>query len=287
MLTRLLPSFALAIAVVGTSDPAVGACGADSSHICAAGSLWYQANNVRLKLQVPPGSDDYVQMVFSFLDPLNLRIEGEALQRGASDRTSIMLVGGLVVLTRGLPPERAQQMELLNVSLNFHQLVVILLSQAFPEGPDKFRDSRTVDMTEATRGIMITTGSVFAFYTTPWSLKGKLLRKNPETVDFSFTFEFPTDNIRGKVAFEGTWSKTSRAPVFDSNMSLDGWTAITRGSTTIKQEGALILDYGPQSKPGNLRTLGELQESLRRQEAPSSNPTADPDAHKSGARGSP
>ena len=98
------------------------------------------------------------------------------------------------------------------------------------------------------------------------------LAKDKETVDFSLRFTYTHDKASSVLLFQGAWKKLQQAPQIDSSMSLSGWQLHLLGPIEIKQQGGTILDYGAQSKPTPLGTLGELRKSIIAEKA-GSNPT--------------
>lgn len=281
---RSIASLVASVVLAVASVPSKAACG-NEREICAAGSPWYSANGATLRFQ-DRSTDDYGTWVFSLPEPISMAIDTESLHQGKTSKGKILLVGGRVMLTKDLELEKGYEIDALDGAALLYQLVISLLSQALPEGPEKLKDKLAVNRTEAKRGIKIATSSASGFFPPPWKLTGAISRKTAEVIAFSFDFDFPADNSRRTFALTGEWRKTDPAPSLDPKLSLEGWKAYALGPITIKQEGGTIFDYGAQATPTTLRTLGELQESIRKNEARSNN-TVDTDARKSGARGSP
>ena len=285
-MTQAHPIVGIVAALVfgGSSPVAHGACG-NEREICAAGSPWYSANGATIRLQ-DPSTRDHAAWTFSFPESMSMSIDTESRHEGKATKGKILLIGGRVMLTNGLELEEGYEIDALDGAVLFYQLVISLLSQAFADGPEKFKDTTAVDVADDKRGIKIATSSASGFFGPPWKLKGALNRKSPDVIAFSLDFDFPVENSRRIFMLTGEWKRTVPSPVLDPTLSLEGWKAYALGPISIKQDGASILDYGAQATPTALRTLGELQESLRKNET-SSNSTADPNAQTSGTRGSP
>jgi hypothetical protein len=273
---------ALILAVSGRG--AHGACG-EEKEICASGSPWYSANGATVRFE-DPTTGDYGVWTFSFPEPTSMVIDEESRYQGQTTRGRIILVSGRVMLTKGLDLKESYEIDTIDGPVLFYQLVVSLLSQVFPAGPGKFKETLIVDLAENARGIKIATPSASGFFGAPWKLKGRVDRKSSEVIAFSLAFECQIENSRRTFALRGEWRKTVQVPTLDPNMSLEGWQAYVLGPVSIKQDRGTILDYTAQRRPIKLRTLGELQESIRKDEASSSR-TGPPDGSKDSTRGSP
>ena len=237
----------------------------DKSFICAAGSPWYQATEANIRVS-STGSSDHTQWRFVFPEARSLSIDFETKHQGGLQTGKILLVGGRVMLTKGFSPSKGYEIDSLDLPVLNYQLVITLLSQAFPPGPDKFEGKRTVDLVEKKRGIKIATMSASGRYPSPWALKGEMQRRDVETIGFSFAFSYEAEGAKQSMLINGEWKKAATFPRLDPSMSLEGWSLYSLGGVSIKQEGATILDYGAQSQQTSLRTLGELQESIRKKD---------------------
>jgi hypothetical protein len=249
------------------------ACG-DAKTICAGGSPWYEANAARVRFSAS-GSADFAEWQFLVPDPLDIEIRTTSSHEGKIEKGTIILVHGRMMLTRGLSLERGYEIDAIDSPVLSYQLAMTLLTQAFPKGPAELHGTHAVDLRERERSIQVATTSASGEYPPPWTLKGKVARTDSENIAFALTFTFPAEKARETLAIEGTWTKRMRPPALDPNMKLEGWNAYALGPISIKQQGGTILDYGAQARPTQLRTLGELQKSLRRSEA-SSNPAPQP-----------
>jgi|SRR5215813_286487 len=240
-------------------------CG-DQSVICAAGSPWYRANGAELRISTP-GSSDYAQWKYAMPDADTLSIDFETKSQGSSQTGKILLVGGRAMLTKGFSPSKGYEIDALDIPVLNYQLAVTLLSQAFPSGPDKFDGKRAIQLFEQKRGIKIATISASGCYPPPWRLNGEMHRRDSEAIEFSFAFLCKGEGVQQEMQLNGEWKKAMKSPQLDASMSLEGWSLYTLGGISIKQEGATILDYAAQAYPTRLKTLGELQESIRKQNA--------------------
>jgi len=283
-------------------------CGTDTEDVCATGSPWAQATAVRVRLSLP-GSTDYEEDTFSIPDPFNLAIQTEQRYQGEWYKGTFLLVNGCVMLTRGHTPDltldRGLEIDALDGPVTGYQMAIGLLARAVPEGPEKISGVTQVDLTETSRGFKIATPSSSAYLGPPWTVKGTVSRRNPDTIEFALTADFPAGTPRGYrdragkwvmspqkqtprrwFTLSGEWRKLPQAPALDRSLSLEGWRVYAVGPTTSRPAaGITVLDYLAQPMPTNLRTLGELQDSLR-QEGPDYNPRGTPDPRKNCVRGS-
>lgn len=253
------------ILVVGAGAASVESADCnDESFICAAGSPWYQASESKIRVS-SGGSSDFAQWKFLFPEADSVSIDFDTRAQGIAQTGKILLVGGRVMLTKGFSPGKGYEIDALDLPILNYQLVVTLLSQAFPPGPDKFEGKQTVSVSEQKRGIKIATTSASGRYPSPWTLKGEMQRRDVETIDFSFTFSCAENGAQQAFLISGEWKKAAKPSPLDPSMSLEGWSLYALGGTSIKQQGATILDYAAKPQGTSLRTLGELQESIRKQ----------------------
>lgn len=250
-----------ALFLVALSFLAWAACGPKDGDICAAGSPWYAANLVKLTV-TQPNVPDLTRLTLTVPDPRNLVLDLDNVFQGTPQKGTIKLVEGRAMLTRGLSLERGYEIDALDGPVLTYQMLVSLLSQSIPDGPDKFVGARNINIKETSRGIRIATMSASGYFSPPWALTGSVSRRDEETVDFSLRFTYTHNDASSALWFDGTWKKLRQAPQIDSSMSLSGWQLHLLGPVEIKQEGGIILDYAAQSKPTPLGTLGELRESI-------------------------
>jgi hypothetical protein len=246
--------------VMGTVAARAG-CGPKDPYICAAGSPWHAANFVKLAVSVPE-SADVSRFTLTVTDPLNFVIDVDDVVQGKARKGTIMVVEGRAMLTRGLSPVKAKEIDTLDFYVLEYQMLVSLLSQAIPSGPDNLTGTNSVNIKEQKMGLRGATWSASWDCPPPWELTGTVSRKDNETVDFSLRFTITRHNASMVMSFDGTWKQFQQAPRIDSSMPLSGWNFYLLGLVVIRQEGSVIIDYRAQSKPMPLGTLGELRRSI-------------------------
>jgi hypothetical protein len=263
---RLVALFMFALSSTAWAD-----CGQKDPDICAAGSPWYAANHVKLAVS-QPSTADITRFTLTVPDPLNLVLDLDNVFEGKPQKGTIKLVEGRAMLTRGLTLERGYEIDALDGPILSYQILVSLLSQAVPNGPDKFTGAKSINIKEKKKGIRVATMSASGYFSPPWGLIGSVSRKDKETVDFSLQFTYTHNKTSAVLLLDGTWKQLQQAPQIDPSMSLSGWKLHLLGPVVIKQEGGTIFDYGAQSKPTPLGTLGELRKSILAKKA-GSNPS--------------
>jgi len=266
LIQRLVCVFLCVLSLSAWAD-----CGPKNPDICAAGSTWYAANYVKLAVSQPKVTD-ITRFTLTVPDPLNLVIDQDNVFQGKAQKGTIKLVEGRAMLTRDLSLEKGYEIDALDGPILTYQILISLLSQAAPNGPDKFLGTKNINISEKKRGIRIATMGASGYFPPPWALAGSISRKDKETVDFSLRFTYTQNKASAVLLFDGSWKKLQQAPQIDSAMSLSGWKLHLLGPVEIKQEGSTIFDYGAQSKPTPLGTLGELRKSILAEKA-GSNPT--------------
>jgi len=263
-----------------TAD-ALADCG-KSDDICAAVSPWARANTASVRVQ-PENSPDFDLWDFKFGRENDLLLRIETHRDKQQTQGEILLVSGRAMLTKGISLDKGYEIDALDAPVLMYQLVVSLLGQALPEGPEKLAASRQISMAEPKRGIRIATHSASGRFPPPWSVDGTIEKVGILQFDYSLDFAYPAEDggETVKMRLSGNWKKGSAPPTFDDTMNIEGWSLHTIGPFSIKQEGSTIYDYGAQAKPLQVRTVGELRKALARDEA-SSNKQLQPTAQGGG-----
>lgn len=243
------------------SSSAWAGCGSKGPDICAADSPWYAANFVNLAVS-QPNTTNITRFTLTVPDPFNLVLDLDNVCEGKPQKGTIKLVEGRAMLTRGLSLERGYEIDALDGPMLTYQILVSLLTQAIPNGPDTFAGAKSINITEKKKGIRIATMSASGYFPPPWALTGSVSRRDKETIGFALRFTYTQNKATAVLLFDGAWKKLQQAPQIDSSMSLSGWQLHLLGPVEIKQEGSTILDYAAQSKPTPLGTLGELRKSI-------------------------
>jgi hypothetical protein len=251
------------------AEAAIADCG-EVEDICAANSLWAQSHTASVRVQREK-NPDFALWEFTFGAGNDLLLKINSHQGKTQTRGTILLVSGRAMLTKDLAIHRGYEIDALDAPILMYQLVVSLLSQAVPEGPDKLAASRKISVSESKRAIRIATQSASGRFPPPWRVNGSINKKGPLQFEYSLTLAYPTeDNHKmATMVLSGKWNKVSAPLTLKDTMSIEGWSLHTIGPFSVKQEGITVFDYGAQAKPSEIRSLGELRKALAKDEASS------------------
>ena len=97
-------------------------------------------------------------------------------EKGAPIKGTIAMVGGRVMLTKDLQPDRGREIDWLDGPVLNIILVTKLLGREFPEGPESLNGSRRIDRTDKV-GLKYATPSAQGYIPAPWHLVGTITKK--------------------------------------------------------------------------------------------------------------
>jgi hypothetical protein len=176
---------------------------------------------------------------------------------------TIAMVGGRVMLTKGLKLEPGYEIDALDAPVLSIKLVMIVLGRVFPKGPEEVTGARNIGRTN-TIGIKYATPSASGYIAPPWHVKGKVNKLADGTVTFDMALTFPLEQTDKKnrtytMNMSGQLSMLGR-PVFLDADSLDGWTTYGIGPQEVKQGASTILDYGAKPEESTrYKTIGDIR----------------------------
>ncbi|REK06279.1 MAG: hypothetical protein DWQ36_13785 [Acidobacteria bacterium] len=236
-------------------------CGEDGD-ICPGDSPWARSDSASVRLQ-EEGSADFTLWEFAFGGGEDLLLNVQSKQGHELTRGSILLVSGRAMLTKDLALEKGFEIDALDVPVLMYQLVVSLLAQAVPEGPEELVASRVVDVAEVERAIRIGTQSASGGFSPPWSVEGEVESTGSSQFEYSLTFTYSIGP--GETAgmhLSGSWSRRPEGSSLEDSLDIQGWSLHTIGPFSVEQEGVTIFDFGAQASSLEVRTLGELRKAL-------------------------
>ncbi len=250
----------LAMLLVGSSS--MGAS-CDKDPECGDVSAWAGFNRVVLR-QSSSESSESVEWVASF-DHKAIDASIDVVTRGSSKPMAgtVALVGGRVMLTRGLQLERGYEIDALDAPVLSIKLLWIVLGRVFPKGPNEITGVRSIDRTHPI-GIKYATPSASGYIPAPWNVKGEVSKLADGTVPFELALTFAVEQQDGKkstftIVMNGELGMLGQ-PVFSDGDSLDGWTTYGMGPQQTKQGSSTILDYGAKSQEATrYRTIGDIR----------------------------
>lgn len=250
MIGRLARIAMLAAAFAGGSVH--GACGADKE--CDDLTAWSKFTAATLRISDPESG--YIaswKMEFDH-EKMDILVRTDTNDgRGGVTRGEVAMVGGRIMMSRGLSLPRGAEIDAIDAPVLSMKLAVIVLSRAFPKGPESIPRDARFDRTDKV-GIRYATPSAGGYIPAPWKATGKVSREASGTIAFDFSLSFPVEGGAGKkrnqvMAISGSLAKLER-PVFSDATSLAGWTTYGVGPQVEKRGDSTILDYGAKSDDG-------------------------------------
>jgi len=263
---RSLAASLLLFLAAGTSTADCG----DRDDICAADSPWARSDSASVRVQ-QEDSTDFALWDFTFGGDNDLLLTIHTKQGKEETQGTILLVSGRAMLTKDLSLERGYEIDALDAPVLMYQLVVSLLSQAVPEGPEKLTASRKLSVNEPNRAIRIATQSASGLFPPPWKVEGSVTSKGTSQFEYSLAFAYPREggSRTANMYLNGHWRRSPEPATLQDSMNIQGWSLHTIGPFSMKEEGGTIFDYGAQTRPLEVRTLGELRKALATDEASS------------------
>lgn len=248
-------------AFFATPALASASCGNDPE--CDDVSAWAAFTRITLRQSVS-GSDEAIEWLGLF-DHKALDVSIDIATHGTKEPMAgtVGLVGGHVMLTKGLKLQPGYEIDALDAPVLSMRLVMILMKRVFPKGPDQIMGPTNVDHTGRV-GIKYATPSASGYIAAPWYVKGKVSRVADGTLPFELALSFPvqqqdkqvsslTIDMKGELAVLGR-------PVFRDTDSLEGWTTYGLGPQQTKQGSSTILDYGAKAQEdARYRTIGDIR----------------------------
>jgi hypothetical protein len=260
-LRRTASILAAAVVMALAGHSRVSAC--DDGYICAAGSPWLSVNSLSLRLR-EPATGRSETWDFSTPEENSFVVDFVLHRQQQTVVGKIILVGGRVMLLKGIPADPGDELFALDASKVMFTLVVNVLTQAFPKGPQGLNGKVTADVAEAKRSIMIGTMTDSFWFPAPWSVKGSLERLSSEAIAYALFFRsarFGNDEKSG-INLVGEWKNTVPPPKLDSAMSLEGWSVYSLGPMSRVSGTTSYLWYGAKPLSLPVRTLGELKDYM-------------------------
>lgn len=235
----------------------------DKDPECSDVSAWSSFTRVVLK-QSSPGSTGAVEWIASF-DHKAVDASIDVVTRGSSKAMvgTVALVGGQVMLTKGLKLEPGYEIDALDAPVLSIKLLMIVLGRIFPRGADEIAGSRSIDRTDSI-GIKYATPSASGYIPAPWDVKGQVSKLADGKVRYELALTFPVEQKDNKktsftIVMSGELGVLGR-PVFLDTDSLDGWTTYGMGPQQVKQGSSTILDYGAKPEEASrYRTIGDVR----------------------------
>ena len=234
-------------------------CGRDPA--CTDVGDWGRFTRIDLR-QSGPGKDDRSEWHARFdHERSDISIDVDSHWGDTAMEGTVAMVGGRVMLSRGLELEPGREIDALDAPVLGLQLPMVLMARIFPDGPGPIAGVREIDH-RGEHPIRLATPSASGTIDAPWTVKGKIEKASDGSLRFKLAFSAP-GSVAGTSSFstdlEGSFAM-SRGPVFAETASLEGWKVYGVGPQKTQREGATILDYGARpEQPGALRAIADIR----------------------------
>jgi hypothetical protein len=233
----------------------------------AAPSPWSEFADYTLELKAPLRGEASTWRFRAFADPADVIVDFDTVAPKGRTKGSILLVGGQAVATRGFTPEAGFELDALDIAIVNLKVLTELLDAALPAGPAALKASHAVSAKDDRAPIFVNTPGANAQFNAPWSLKGRLERRDANAVSFRLELEAPggeKPGERSRWVFTGKASGSVKGRVMDDSMSLAGWTAYGLGpARPAKAQSHASLRFGATKLPGPFATLKDLRAALK------------------------
>ena len=186
---------------------------------CVADSPWYAANRLEIRFESEDGAADWL---FELASGAEYRITLDERLGGEPERTGVlMMVGGEVMITRGmdLTPETA--FDRLDTASLIQKLVLQLLQHVFAQGPEEVFGIKHFRVTRDNLRISAATPRARTDFAPPWSVTGFVDNGSYGYIAFDMEFEAPDVGYRAR--FTGRWEARPDAYEFRDAMLIEDW----------------------------------------------------------------
>jgi hypothetical protein len=237
-----LPILALACALAGPAGAQAKCVGA----ACDRDGPWRKLTRAEVYLADP--DSPHLEIFRAEFDPArrDVAIHVDVRRPEGEARGTVLMVGGRMLMVRGLPLERGREIEALDWPLVNIQLAQIVLGRVFPDGPASLKGERAFDHS-GKAPIEYGTASTRGRIEAPWRAEGSAAQVQPGLVTFAFTLSSPlktgkkTETLR--MRFRGELAMLER-PVLPDDGSLEGWSAFALGPRAEKRGDKTVVGFG-------------------------------------------
>lgn len=252
--------------------PLVAGAACDPDPECDDPAAWASFTRVVLKLTAGDSDAGAVWHASFDQETMDALIESEMHGPDIAQKGTIALVGGRIMLSKGMELKPGYEIDALDAPVLYIKLAMIVLGRVLPDGPEAISGHRDVDLTDTT-GIKYATMSASGYIPAPWQVQGRVERDAGGSVTFDLALTYPLEQADGEggtytMHMNGTLAMRD-GPVFRDDDSLEQWTVYSVGPREIKTEGGMILDYGatPENE-SEYRTIGDLRSFIAAESDP-------------------
>ena len=225
-------------------------------------SDWYQTNRFELSIQDDQNNWTAHWLISLDINSNTIKIEKNDYFLDQNIKGSLIILLGKVMLSNGLILKRNHEIDAVDTPVIMLQLLLNLLYQSVPKGPQTVGNELTINHTELTTPIRVTTKSASAFFNTPWSVSGTLSKGPQDVIAYDLKFNAKLDKgayylikMNGKLHQEDT-------AVLENTMNLEGWEIYDIGPYSHQANSKARINYGASKSFSKAKTLGELRQEL-------------------------
>jgi hypothetical protein len=175
-------------------------------------------------------------------------------------RAEMGVVGGNVLLVRGMNLENEPPIDRLDQPILHLKLALAFLSRAFPGGPSAVPRGASIDLNETARALEVGTPSGRARIAVPWRLSGAAETDEGGRLRFALevAYRLPGRDREDHLSSAGTLEPTSGFRWSD-DAPLDGWTILQLGYGESRRDGSTIFDFAARPMAVDVRTIGDIR----------------------------
>lgn len=244
----LLLALVLVMPVRAVAEPCPDEPGTEEA--CLAGSPWYLANRLTVHFESTDGEADWL---FEMASGSEYRITLDESFGSEPVAGIIMVLGGQVMITKGLELELGSETDSLDAPALVQQLTLKLLQHVFPKGRGQVLGVENFRVTRQHLYLMATTSRASAEFAPPWTATGNIDNGNFDWVDFELDFEAPDMGYRAQ--FSGRWEELPNPVVFPDSMIIEDWQVWP----LVPQPDPPPLHPGWTARDMRIVTLGDLR----------------------------
>jgi hypothetical protein len=174
-------------------------------------------------------------------------------------RGRVGLVGGRVMIVRGLKLQPGNEIDAMDGPILSMRLALTVLGRLYPAGPGAVVGLQNVNHHDDV-GMRFATPSASGAIPAPWSATGRIENRNAGVVNFDLTLTVPAQTPAAKSATGALHLKgrlaTRTAPVFREDMPLEGWAIYSLGP--VRRPGGTGFGARPETN-ADAKTIAELR----------------------------
>jgi hypothetical protein len=223
---------------------------------------WFKMNFASIR-ESQPDSSGWTSYVFEVTPASDMRVQISSFEDGKRSEGILMLVSG-VLLSKDLPLEPGYEIDAIDGPALTLQLVNKLLAFGAGKAPSELTGHLSVDLTEKTTPIHVSTTSAEGTYPVPWGLVGSIEAVSPKSVSFDLTHSGRIGTHEEKVRYVGRWENRSTPPELPDSLPLVGWKTFFLGPMTRSDSRGTIIDYSSRASPESYATVGALREAVKK-----------------------